>query len=328
MAHELTITNGVAEMAYSGDLPWHGLGQRVDPDASVDEWINQAGMEWDVKRSRVRYATDAEGTTKVWDDNLVLFRSDNGNPLGIVSPQFKVVQPRDVLEFFRDLTEAAGFKLITAGTLKGGRKFWAQADTGEQGAVIGNDMVKQRLLLATAVDGSMQTLAKNVSERVVCANTLAFALSESGAPEVRVTHRSEFNADYVKKQLGLAIPNFHKFLANMRELSRVELVPGQAEALTVRLLSGVDDVESEGFEKAKDHYGYKKIMQLFDGSQMGYSMLGVQGTAYGWLNAVTEFTSHHARSRSADNRLDSLWFGKLDELSQHAANDALALIAA
>jgi len=328
MAHELTFTNGVAEMAYSGELPWHGFGQRVDPDASIDTWMEEAGMTWKVNRSRVRYATDAEGTTKVWDENLVLFRSDNGNPLGIASPQFKVVQPREVLEFFRDLTEMAGFKIITAGTLRGGRKFWAQADTGEQGQVLNHDMVKQRILLATAVDGSMRTLAKNVSERVVCANTLAFALSETGAPEVQVSHKSEFDADRIKQQLGLAIPQFHRFLSDMRELSKFELVPGQAEALTVRLLTGVDDVESEGFEKAKEHYGYKKIMQLFDGGQMGYSMLGVQGTAYGWLNAVTEFTSHHARSRSAENRLDSMWFGKLDDLSQHAANDAFALLAA
>ena len=29
MAHELEIVNGNAQMAYVGDVPWHGLGTKV-----------------------------------------------------------------------------------------------------------------------------------------------------------------------------------------------------------------------------------------------------------------------------------------------------------
>ena len=29
MAHELEIVDGNAQMAYVGDLPWHGLGTKV-----------------------------------------------------------------------------------------------------------------------------------------------------------------------------------------------------------------------------------------------------------------------------------------------------------
>ena len=32
MAHELEIVNGQAQMAYVGDLPWHGLGTKVEAD--------------------------------------------------------------------------------------------------------------------------------------------------------------------------------------------------------------------------------------------------------------------------------------------------------
>lgn len=59
MSHELTTTNGKVEFAYAegSDLPWHGLGQEVPAGASIDEWRKQAGMEWAIQRSKVRYAT-------------------------------------------------------------------------------------------------------------------------------------------------------------------------------------------------------------------------------------------------------------------------------
>ena len=209
MAHAITQrANGFNEMAYVGNKPWHGLGQELREGATIEEWVVAAGMDWKVQRSKVRYATGAgQGAADFaeWPDFHVLMRSDTKAPLGLVSDGFKVVQPHATLEFFRDLVEVAGFKLETAGTLHGGRKFWALASIGAEDRIVGRDLVKGKLMLATACDGTMNTIAKNVAERVVCANTLAIALGERGAPEVRVSHRSTFDAAAVKAQLGVAV---------------------------------------------------------------------------------------------------------------------------
>lgn len=62
---------------------------------------------------------------------LAVYRSDTKAPLSVVSSRYQVVQPREVLEFYRDLTQVSGYSLETAGVLKGGRKFWALARTGQ-----------------------------------------------------------------------------------------------------------------------------------------------------------------------------------------------------
>ena len=37
MSHELTTrTNGRTEMAFVGETPWHGLGQRLEEGASIE----------------------------------------------------------------------------------------------------------------------------------------------------------------------------------------------------------------------------------------------------------------------------------------------------
>lgn len=50
--------------------------------------------------------------------------------LSIVSDDYQIVQPREVLEFYRELMELYGYTLETAGALDSGRKVWALAKTG------------------------------------------------------------------------------------------------------------------------------------------------------------------------------------------------------
>ena len=76
-----------------------------------------------------------------------------------MSSRYQVVQPKAVLEFYRDLTEISGFELETAGVLKEGKKFWALAKTAKETALKGNDVVKGYILLATSCDGTLATTA-------------------------------------------------------------------------------------------------------------------------------------------------------------------------
>ncbi|WP_410175379.1 DUF932 domain-containing protein, partial [Plesiomonas shigelloides] len=51
-----------------------------------------------------------------------------------------------------------------------------------------------------------------------------------------------------------------------------------------------------------------------------------QNTAWGLVNAVTEFVDHHRRARNQDNRLDSAWFGLGAQMKTRAMQHALALL--
>lgn len=331
MAHAISKRkNGMYEMAYVGEKPWHGLGQELTPDAPLETWATEAGMDWTVQRSYVRYATGMSAAGPVlreWKDWHTLFRSDSGDPLGMVSSEYKVVQPRDVLEFFRDLLEVLGWKMCTAGTLHGGRKFWAMADINADYSLLGVDRLVGRLLFATAVDGSMRNIIKNVVERVVCANTLAIALGETGAVEVQVSHRSHFDEAKVKKQLGIAVDSFQRFMKVAQDLCSKDMSPMQAEANTVALLAkdaklqqAIAEVGARNvlrdrgemqleYQAVKQTSGYRKIMALFDGHARGAGLATADGTAWGWVNSVTEYYDHHFGARTVDNRMASAWFG-------------------
>lgn len=174
MAHDIQT------MAYTGKAPWHNLGNHLPEKQPIEVWAKAAGMDWRIQESTVRYDVeipelDHQSLIMPFEDHKVLFRSDNKQPLSVVSKRYQVVQPQEVLEFYRDLTEQAGYELETAGVLKSGRKFWALARTGKEAVLKGNDVVKGYLLLATSCDGTLATTATPTTIRVVCANTLAVA---------------------------------------------------------------------------------------------------------------------------------------------------------
>jgi phage/plasmid-like protein (TIGR03299 family) len=133
MAHMIDTTSRATASYASTQREWHGLGQMMAVGATIEDWQAQAGMDYEVKRSRIRYAVEhltpeaPVSNLRSIDKTLVLFRSDTGAHLGVVSDGYKVVQPAAVLEFFREWAEQGGLSIESAGVLFGGRRYFATA---------------------------------------------------------------------------------------------------------------------------------------------------------------------------------------------------------
>lgn len=253
-------------------------------------------------------------------DNKVLFRSDTHAPLSVVSNRYKVVQPKEILEFYRSLVSAGGFELETAGSLKNGRRVWALAKTNQQTVLKGNDAVKAYLLLVTSNDGTLCTQAFFTSVRVVCQNTLHLALDDAQGV-VKVPHSTTFDPKAVKAALGLGLSAWDKFGRSMKALANRPVSEVEARAYLETVLG--DEFEDDG----KVHRPIQTIYELFSGKGLGADMQSAQNTAWGLVNSLSEYTDHHARARSQDNRLNSAWFGGGAALKAKAFEEAMKLTA-
>jgi hypothetical protein len=69
------------------------------------------------------------------------------------------------------------------------------------------------------------------------------------------------------------------------------------------------------------------VQSLYEGQGHGSTQESAQGTAWGLLNAVTEYVDHERRARSNEYRMDSAWFGQGAVLKQRALTAALKLAA-
>jgi len=301
MAHMIDETSGAAAIAFVGTTPWHGLGQALTAGADIATWTREARLDYTVLESPVLYRTAAASEPELFKGRKVLHRSDTGGALAVVSDGYHVVQPAEVMGFFERLVGLGGFQLETAGALSYGRRVWALASVGEGADVVDGDVVKPYLLLGTSYDGTMATVAKFTTIRVVCNNTITAALNDTQGT-VRVLHSERFDPEAVRLELGIVANNWERFLVQSRQLAKVEMSAIEADSFVAELLkpyhSGrLDVTESRAF---------KRIRALFDGASIGNELAGA--SRWGMLNAVTELVDHE-RGRSDNTRLESAWFG-------------------
>jgi phage/plasmid-like protein (TIGR03299 family) len=342
MAHAIDMSNGRANMAFVGQTPWHGLGQQLPEGQTIEQWCEAAGMNYQIMRAMVQYNN---GQLHEYPGNEVLYRSDTSAPLGIVSDGYKVVQPAEVLEFFRDLTDAP---LHTAGVLKGGALYWALAKTGHSAEIGRDDRTDGYLLLSSSADGTRATDARFTAIRVVCNNTLSMAMNVGGTGAVKTRHSTQFSARATKQALGLI--NFDAAWQEFRDtMTKLQQRPvGAAEATsyfadllrpagmraaprgtmnasTLDVLLGAP--VGGGVMFAKTDGDARAIRGLADLEHSYYDAPGaVPGTAYGLVQGVTHYVDH-VRGKSVDKRLTSAWFGQGDTLKQAAVDRAVAMAA-
>ena len=327
MAHQIDTTSLNRASYASTQREWHGLGELMPAGQDIDAWAQAAGMEYKVQRATVRFATQRLNPANALipaqmlqsiEDKLVLFRSDTGAPLGVVSDSYKVVQPREVLEFFREWAQANACTIESAGVLFGGKRYFATAKMSDGVFVGEGDKVVPYVLLSTSADGSLATEGRITTVRVVCNNTLR--LASKGASSFRVSHRTAFKAEECRTIIESAHEEFGAFMDMSRKLASIKVESRLAEDMTTLLLT----TPTRNADAARDSAGFTKIMSLFSGGGKGSTLESSRETAWGWLNSATEFVDHHVRARSDENRTAAALWGPGADLKQRAVEIALA----
>ena len=353
MSHEIAEkTNGQAAIAFIGEKPWHGLGQALTPGQSIETWRVEAGLDYEVKRSQVQYEaqidwtlqqkSEVTGEVKIitghdtpellnFKARDVLYRSDTGKALSVVSKDYKVVQPSQILDFFAKLSEIGGFELETAGVLSGGRRVWALAKVGDGNNIIGQDEVRPYVLFATSYDGTMATTAKMTAIRVVCNNTITMALgrgyAQAGKTEadtenkavsslIRIPHSAVVDNDDIRQKLGIVGDVYEQWLINTRLMAEKSLSDEKAAEFLKELL----DTKSE--KPVEETKAYKRIMELFQGEAIGANLAG-DHNCWAMVNACTQYVDWE-RGKNPDTRLAGAWFGSGEALKNKAYDLLLA----
>ncbi len=301
------------QTVHVGAPPMHyGDAAQLKEGASIDEWIEAAHLDWNVEARPVQF-NDGDKLVD-WPERKVLVRTDTGKPLAVVSNRYKPVQPRDVLELFRDVVEKYGaFRMEMGGSLKGGAKIWALARANDD-IVLGDDRLQRYLLCATSCDQSMPTIVRQTSMRLACTNVLTAAIR--GAGQIRVSHLTDFNIDQVRAKMALD-EEWTAFAEMVDSLAKAKVTRDESSQFFLDVFYPEKIRASENFSAKGAERRTSQLMGLLD-SAPGHDLESARGTRWGLVNAVTYYVDHEARSRNNDIRLDKAWFGEGQTLKNRA----------
>ena len=323
MAHEITEADS---MMYAKKVPWHGLGTYVgDEPVLAEEAITAAGLDWEVKKLPAFAEVEGESGTqeRVYaPGHYLTVRGNDNRVLGAVGERYEIVQNKDAFEFLDAVVGAANMvRYHTAGSLRGGRHVWMLAEVlNLTVSPVKDDVVKPYLLLVNGHDGRMPLKVLFTTVRVVCANTLNLAL-RSSRNGIVIRHITGLQAKKQEAQriLGFAQDEVRVFAERAERLAKKQLGDAVLQKFLAELLPINPDEKNPRRQNTRD-----KIAELYE-TGLGTDIPGVKGTAWGALQAVTEYNSHYRSTRSADTteaqrtqRLEAVWFGVGNDMNQKA----------
>jgi phage/plasmid-like protein (TIGR03299 family) len=313
MSHELEIINGQAQMAYAGDLPWHGLGVRVGDDLTPQEIMEAAGLDWSVERFPLQ--TNVGDETITVPGKKALVRSSDNKVLDVVGDQWIPVQNQDAFNFFDDYVKAGGMTMHTAGSLKEGKIIWGLAKVNETFSLFGGkDEVESYMLLSNPHNYGRGVDVRFTPTRVVCNNTLSLALSGKAELGISVNHRQEFDVEKVKAALDAASKHMETYREASEFLSSKRFSEEKLTEYFARVFPKTTKNNVVSFEEmmnkirkgenvlSRNAVNALEVIDTQPGADLG------RGSWWAAYNAVTYMTNH-TLGNSADTRLQSTWYG-------------------
>jgi phage/plasmid-like protein (TIGR03299 family) len=327
MAHEITQTDG---LVLHKERAWHGLGTVVEQAPTPEEALKLAGLDWSVHQTDdVRgYANGLPVRTDKWRLNV---RSDVQEVLGCVSDNYQPIQNSDVAQFCEQLSMDTVVKVESAGSLFGGKKIWflLKADTFDVGRNGSEDPVVPYVLVSNGHDGSLAFSALPTSVRVVCNNTLSWALNRRKAVfSLRHTGTILSRVDEARKRLEAYMGGLDEFKDKCQHLRNKPVSREEIECFFFNMYQkcvgqipttypNMSDEDHNKRQKAYD--SISDMCQNFDEER------SIAGTTY-WnaFNASSRWLQNRTNNRSEDAVLYNKVMGAASDNTTKAFNLALS----
>jgi phage/plasmid-like protein (TIGR03299 family) len=296
----IEFREGKAQMAWAGDVPWHGLGTKVPSDLTPDQMLKAAGLDWRVES--VPLMADYNGQ-QIKTDHSALIRDVDSRVLDVITNEWNPMQNQDAFEFFNDFVAAGDMEMHTAGSLKDGKIIWGLAKVNESFELFGGkDQVDSYLLFTNPHTYGQSIDVRFTPIRVVCNNTLTLSLNSQSKSMVKVSHRREFDPELVKETLGVAKHKLIQYKEMAEFLSQKRFNEETIVDYFKRVFPVLTQKEESQKEMSKSASAALEIIDQQPGAEFG------EGTFWQAFNTVT-FMTDHIIGRTADARMTSAWYG-------------------
>jgi len=311
----------VETLMFHGVVPWHNEGTRVnDADIfDIAKGIKSAGLDWTVGLKPL------QTTDGIPVKHRACYRQSDGRILGVVGPRWTPVQNWEMFAWFQPWLDAKVCSLHTAGSLCQGEKVWVlcQITDNPLMEIVKGDDVAKFILLANSHDGTMAVRAGFTPIRVVCANTMAAAISNASSKLIRIRHSARVvdNLHAIRDIMDLANQEFNATAEQYRFLASKQINSADLRKY-VKIVMGVETIADPDMSTRMKNILDEVILMTVKGK--GQDNPNVRGTYWGAYNGVNEYLNY-IQGRNASNRLDGLWFGQGATMNQKALNVATVM---
>jgi len=284
--------------------PWINTAAWIN-DGSVSnasEVLEAAKLDWEVQHTELStVAINNEGaqiltladkvcTTRVNKDGTA-------SVLGITSPTYSIVQNGDIVDMVDAVTYESGAVYESAGELRGGKKIFLAAKLPHNLALTDQmiDPVNAFLIVSNTHDGTDSLRFEIKYLRQICTNGMK-GWVRSSSIAFRHSARMKVSAENVRSALGVIMESVSEFNDLSLKLVNEKLSNADFYNAVQSMLPITDDMTER--QKSVVTTRREALMEIYSGP----TQENIKGTAWGMINAFTEYEqwAHTNRSTHQD----------------------------
>ena len=257
-------------------------------------------LNWTVSKRTLCYMT-ADGL-RPWNEKQAVVRDDNDVALGVVSPEYELVQNEDLKSLINPMVSEGVLTIVKQGYLNKGARVFIQAEVNQEFQVVGENY-KGLITLLNGHTGNASVAIGTTATRVICGNTFSMAYKDIG-------EKFRHSAGVTERVLeSTAIINYVNDA--MRKYSEYVETLADTKCTSTQFKQAVEQIYGKPADKLRDSF-VDQLNNLF------YNGKGNSGkTMYDCFNAVTEYATHYSR-KNADGRFNYANFGKGADINRRA----------
>jgi len=291
-------------------LPWEGISTDVRGITHIEAALDKAKLNWKVVQEPIFRKDGTEISKRVAN-----VRKDTGEFIEVVSPNYRVFQNNQAFAFLEGVLGSGAMQIENAGSF-GYDSVFIEART--QGIHVLGDEIVPYALIKNSHDGTSSVKVCLTPTRVVCRNTLALALRTAQrvwtARHLRTIEDRMKEAQDMLKIISVYTEEFPVIAEEMnaKNIGEKEIVSVLEKMFPIKKDAGI---RAQNTVREAVH----EIMTIYTKTP---DLKKFHGTAWGFYNAVGDYTTHHDPRETPywrEHRLERLAEGHpLQEIAQQA----------
>lgn len=273
---------------------WSKVGKSVEGCKDMEQVLKASGLDYEVSKQPV-YNWDSQGFYKKIPNRFVTARED-GHTYDVVSDKFEIIQNRDAFDFVNFMGDELSFE--KAGETANGMVYII----GKLPEVnILGDAFTPYVLFRNGFNGKVKITAAISPLRMVCQNQFNFAFKNAeNTVTIRHVRNAESKLIEARETLKMCADYMSELNSLAESLATMKISKGRMEKITEMLFPLPDDTRINPFKRRT----LEEARSAFLKAHEHEDNRNFRGTAWGLVNAYTDFVTHKEPAGKREDRFE------------------------
>lgn len=290
MTNQNIITN-------SRNTTWSSLGKDVQECTNMEQVLRASGLNYTVEKRPVFFQDVERANYPVRVPNrFATVRTSDGHPYDVVSDKFEIVQNRDAFDFVNYMGDELSYE--KAGETANGM-IYIIAKLPDVNIL--GDVFTPHVIFRNGFSGKVKITAAICPLRIVCQNQFNFSFkSAQNTITIRHVQNAERKLEEARETLKMSA-DYMVMLNEMAEkyasihLNQFQMERFLSELFPMNGIENMNPFKRKKLEEARD--AFVRAHQADDNTNF-------RGTAWGLINAYTDFITHQVPQGHTETRFE------------------------